>query len=347
MLLNRLQQVRGPPVMQEKDSLSYPPERRGPELSGARLSLRDSVGQPVAHVVDQHVGEQIRRLIAQRRDRGIAGRERGSVTESATDAAEQALAVRDRRGSSRRIGRRRRRREEAHEETEFFDVAYRVKSGRGSRIGDAVRNRRELAARSFIPLGLKQLVGDALLDVVRFAGEEEQRFVLRLPPKTRDRAVIAVVVAYARDRAAGSVEIRVAPDSQRALLTAVARHVGEDRAVRNLLDQARAEYRRGDPEDHVVVRELRREVRLRERAARRARPTCDGEESVHAAVRRSVGIPHEPRLAYRPVRFDKGGHEIGSAVLVGEGHLRIGRDSSSDLSPGQHRPLPGTYRGSW
>src|SRR5882762_11675659 len=211
--------------MQEENALPQAPERRAPELPGARLSLRDSIGQPVAHVVDQHVGEQIRRLVAQRRDRGVAGRQRGRVTKRATGAAEQVPAVRDGRGSSRRIGRRRRRREETHEERELFDVAYRVKSGGGSRIGDAVRNRRELAARSFIPLGLKQLVGDALLDVVRFAGEEEQRFVLRLPPKTRDRAVIAVVVAYARDRTAGSVEIRVAPDSQRALLTAVARHV--------------------------------------------------------------------------------------------------------------------------
>jgi len=40
------------------------------------------------------------------------------------------------------------------------------------------------------------------------------------------------------------MEVRLALDSKRALLTSVARHVGEDRAVRNLLDQARAEYRR-------------------------------------------------------------------------------------------------------
>src|SRR2546423_9345171 len=102
--------------------------------------------------MDQHVGEQIRRLIAQRRDRGIAGRQRGRVTQRATGAAEQALAVRDGRGSSRRIGRRRRRREEAHEETEFFDVAYRVKSGGGGPYGDGVPWRPRLATPALCPL---------------------------------------------------------------------------------------------------------------------------------------------------------------------------------------------------
>src|SRR5207245_10363466 len=100
--------------------------------------------------------------------------QRGRVTECATDAAEQALAVRDGRGSSRRVGRRRRRGEEAHEETEFFDVAYRVKSGRGSRIGDAGRNRRKLAAARFTPLGLTCLVCDAPSDVVSVAREKGQ-----------------------------------------------------------------------------------------------------------------------------------------------------------------------------
>src|SRR6267143_4196724 len=98
--------------MQEENSLSYPPERRAPELPGARLSLRDSIGQPVTHVVDQHVGEQIRRLIPQRRDRGVAGRERGRVAQRTSDAVEQASAVRNRRSTPGGVRRRRRRREE-------------------------------------------------------------------------------------------------------------------------------------------------------------------------------------------------------------------------------------------
>src|SRR5207249_7106105 len=63
----------------------------------------------------------------------------------------------------------------------------------------------------------------------RRSSDLEQRLVLRLPSEPRDRAVVAVAIRHAGDRAPGDVEIRLAPDSQRALLTAVARHVGEDR----------------------------------------------------------------------------------------------------------------------
>src|SRR5713101_2364241 len=61
---NRLQQVRGSSIMQEEKPLPQPPQRGGPELSGARLSLRDPIGEPRAHVVDQDVGEEMHGLIA-------------------------------------------------------------------------------------------------------------------------------------------------------------------------------------------------------------------------------------------------------------------------------------------
>jgi hypothetical protein len=42
--------------------------------------------------MDQQVGEEIHRLVAQRSDRGIAGVERGRMSESAPGIAEQASA---------------------------------------------------------------------------------------------------------------------------------------------------------------------------------------------------------------------------------------------------------------
>src|SRR5258706_11719743 len=163
----------------------------------------------------------------------------------------------------------------------------------------------------------------AHFDVVRLAREKEQRFVLRLPAEPRDRAVIAVVVGHAGDGAARNVEVRSAFDSQRLLLGRVARTVGRDRRIGNLFDQPCPEGRGGNAEDHVVVRELGREVRLRERAGIRAGPTRDGEQSVDAAVGRSVGIQHEARFTHRSVCRDERGNSVGSAVLSSEGHLRI------------------------
>ena len=52
--------------------------------------------------------------------------------------------------------------------------------------------RGELAGRRLVALGLEQLVGDAHLDVVGLAREQQQRLVLRLPAEARDGAVVAV-----------------------------------------------------------------------------------------------------------------------------------------------------------
>jgi hypothetical protein len=89
---NRLPQIRGSSVMQEEKPLSQSPQRGGAKFPGARLSLRDSIGQPWAHVMDQQVGEEIHRLVAQRSDCSIAGVERGRMAERAPGIAEQASA---------------------------------------------------------------------------------------------------------------------------------------------------------------------------------------------------------------------------------------------------------------
>ena len=113
------------------------------------------------------------------------------MAERAPDTAEQASPSRNGRGPSRRIGRRRRCREEAREEGELFDRTDRLKGRRAISLGHVVGNRNELASRGFIPLGLKELVGDTHLDVVRLAGENQQGRVLRLPAEPTDATVVA------------------------------------------------------------------------------------------------------------------------------------------------------------
>ena len=74
--LDSLHQVGCPSVMEEEDALSDTPERSGPELIGACATLRDAVRKAFAHVVDEEVGEEIRRLVGKRSTRvrrGSAG----------------------------------------------------------------------------------------------------------------------------------------------------------------------------------------------------------------------------------------------------------------------------------
>ena len=66
-------QVGRPSVMEEEDALSDAPEGSGSELVGAGAALRDAVGEVFAHMVDEKVGEKIRRLIGKRSTRAGRG----------------------------------------------------------------------------------------------------------------------------------------------------------------------------------------------------------------------------------------------------------------------------------
>src|SRR5262245_17949122 len=72
VISNGFHQVSRPSIMEEEDALSDAPERSGSELVGAGTTLRDSVGEAFAHVVDEKVRVKIRRLIGKRSAR--AGR---------------------------------------------------------------------------------------------------------------------------------------------------------------------------------------------------------------------------------------------------------------------------------
>ena len=68
VILDRLHKIGRPPVMQEEQPLAQSPERSRTELIRSRTSLRNPIGQPRPHMVNQQIGEQIRLDVAKRRD---------------------------------------------------------------------------------------------------------------------------------------------------------------------------------------------------------------------------------------------------------------------------------------
>ena len=68
--------------MEEKDTLSNAPEGSCSELVGSGAALRDAVGEAFAHVVDEKVREEIRRLMGKRRTRDGRGAARNHIARS-------------------------------------------------------------------------------------------------------------------------------------------------------------------------------------------------------------------------------------------------------------------------
>ena len=161
-----------------------------------------------------------------------------------------------------------------------------------------------MAARRLVTLGLEQIVGDPLLDVVGLAREDQERLVLRLPAEPCDRLVVAVMVRATRD-------------AERRLHEGVRVAVGEDRTVGNLLDQPSAKHRCRDSKDDVVGRDLGVEILLLDRApagvGRPVVPAADHEQRVDSAVAGAGGRVLEPGLPHRPVQVDERRHDVACA----------------------------------
>ena len=68
MRLNRLDEIARAAVMQQKEALAEPPERRRAELVAGRLALRDAVGEASSHRVDGEVAERLERHLALMRE---------------------------------------------------------------------------------------------------------------------------------------------------------------------------------------------------------------------------------------------------------------------------------------
>src|SRR5215469_214187 len=105
------------------------------------------------------------------------------MAQSAPDVGEYLSASGNRGGSAWCVGRWGGWGEEAHEGGKLLNGAEGLGASDAIGVDHRVRHRRKLAAGRLVALGLKDLVGDAHLDVVRLAGEEQQRLVLCLPAK--------------------------------------------------------------------------------------------------------------------------------------------------------------------
>jgi len=79
---DRFYQVGRPSVMEEEDTLSNAPEGSCSELVGSGAALRDAVGEAFAHVVDEKVREEIRRLMGKRRTWDGSGAARNHIARS-------------------------------------------------------------------------------------------------------------------------------------------------------------------------------------------------------------------------------------------------------------------------
>src|SRR5260370_37680798 len=81
---NGLQKVGSAAVVQEKQPLSQTPKRRRAEPARTGRALRDSIGQPRAHVMHSNVGKEISCLVAQSRRGRSACHQSWRMTQGAT-----------------------------------------------------------------------------------------------------------------------------------------------------------------------------------------------------------------------------------------------------------------------
>src|SRR5215475_12433935 len=232
-------------------------------------------------------------------------------------------------GAARRRLGRNGRSEEAHEGGELLRAAHGLDGRGGVGVCGVVGYGGELAARRLLTLLGKELVGDALLDVVRLAREDQERLVLCLPAEARDGAVVAARVGRAGDLDS----IGAAADAESGLAVGGHGEVVQDGAVWDALDQAHAEDRRGNPEDDVALLALGVEVLLLDGAvagvAASILSSADDEERVYAAVGSAIRIVLVVRLAHGTVERDEVGHGVLGAKGGGEGDLRVHRRTRS------------------
>ena len=117
----------------------------------------------------------------------------------------------------------------------------------------------------------EDFIRDALLYVVGFAGENQERFILRLPAKACNGSIVAAtVLAAANTETLLRIVIRIL--------------VGKDGGIRDRFNEARSKGGCRDSENDVVRRELRTEIRLRDRTSIRVRTARDHKQVVHSTV---------------------------------------------------------------
>ena len=254
------------------------------------------------------------------------------MTHGTADQSKKTLAVGDGLRSTG-IGRRgRRRSQKPHEHGELHDVAGNSGVLRGVHVagifgrGIHFAIRGKAASESFIRAGafvLEEFVGDAHFDVVGFACENLEGFILSFPAEAGDHAVI-------------SIPVRNAGDSQILLLLGVCQHVGVDGFLGNVLHQACAKGRRRNAEDNIIQFKILMEVRLFDGATAGVGAVGNDEEIVGAAIGRAaegtvrIQEKFEASFADGTVRSNKGWKIVLRAIQTENQGLRIRPDKGED-----------------
>jgi len=150
----------------------------------------------------------------------------------------------------------------------------------------------------------EDFVRDAHLDVISLTGKQLQGFVLSLPAKTSDGAIIAVVI-----ESAANTEI-VSSDS---------RLGGDQRGVVEVFDETGAKDGSGDTKDNVVGLLGDGEAGLWQAATAGAGEAGDGEEIFDAAIGR-IGVD-----AAIGIKEEGEAHFAGRTVGGEKRRVRVGR----------------------
>src|SRR5579862_1870810 len=335
MLLDSHNQVARASIVEKEKTLSEAPQRRCAELIPHGLALGYPILEVLAHFVKRQIRIEVGRLSGQGANARVwIGGKCRRVAEMAADLTEQRFTFQDRCGAPRLCIGRFRRGQKTHEGGEVFDIAEHVERRIvcadliGIRIGAVIGHLNGCVWTSLFSLRLEELVGDAHLHVVSFSRKNKQGFVLRLPAKSRDGAVVTIIVDLALDSTlqgvcvAGNDDIQFAFDLQTLLRGRLLREVRQNIRVSNLLDQSRAEHRRRNSEDHILFICLK--VRLGQLAAPRTGRPNNGEQIVHAPVRCALAGFLESRFPCRSVLCNKGGQDILKAQPLDYLKLRIG-----------------------
>jgi len=300
---NSLDEVAGPPVMEEEDSLPHSPKRSGSELIGAGAALCDAVCEIYPHVVNQQIGEKVHGLVGKggARNRGraagdhVAGLERGSVAEVAANPCERRPSIHDRFHVGGGGGRS----QHPHEVGKSIDI--REDGGIGSsREVDCVLGRGvEQTTGSLVALLGEDLVSDTHFDVVSLSREQEKRFVLCLPSEAGDGTVVGAAVGVATQ-----MRVRVSGNARLPLAGRLGGHVGQDCRVGDRFDEPAAKGRRRNSENDVPVSALAcervsggRKSRLGNVATRGVAAARDNEESTERTAVVPTYFPSAMNLA--------------------------------------------------
>src|SRR6516164_10378809 len=274
--------------MQEEQTLADPPQRGGAEFAPTGVALRDAVGQSVPHVVEGKVAEWRKAHLALAAIFRLACGLRHDVASVTPDLLEY-LPPSSRRSSVRHGSGRCR---EAHETGKIDDVR-RIIRGRNTalkgvwcQIGAVLWHSVVLATRIGLAFIGKGFVGRSLFDIISFAGEDQQRFVLRLPAESRDRSVIGAAVEFTGN-------------TQRPGEGTICRQCRFEIAVGHVFDKAQPKYGCRNTKHDVFLGHRSGEVWLLYAAVQRITASADNEQVMHAPIRRTVRVEHETGLADR------------------------------------------------